>query len=275
MEGRRTPRRAAAAFWLGRRRYAALHELQQELQAARIRGEISDVVLLLEHEPVITLGRSAKLANVLFSRESLTERGVDLEETGRGGDVTFHGPGQLVGYPILDLRPDRCDLRRYVRNLAEIMTLVARDHGVEAGTVDGLIGVWVDRDNPSQWATAPWAGHLAKLGAIGVRVSRWVTMHGFALNLDVDLDWFRLIVPCGITQHPVTSVADLLGRPSRGAREVALGLDAHLAWALDQPVLAVVDLETTPDADLANTLRTRLASPAPPSTEVPDHEAVA
>jgi lipoyl(octanoyl) transferase len=164
-----------------------------------------------------------------------------------------------VGYPILDLRPDRCDLRRYVRNLAEIMTLVARDHGVEAGTVDGLVGVWVDKENPSQWATAPWAGHLAKLGAIGVRVSRWVTMHGFALNLDVDLDWFRLIVPCGISQHPVTSVADLLGCPSRGVREVALRLDGHLAWALEQPVLAVEDLEAVPEAELSATLRARVA----------------
>jgi lipoyl(octanoyl) transferase len=262
MEGRRAPRRAAAAFWLGRRRYAAIHELQQELQAARIRGELEDVVLLLEHEPVITLGRSAKLANVLFSRESLVERGVDLEDTGRGGDVTFHGPGQLVGYPILDLRPDRCDLRRYVRSLAEIMTLVARDHGIESGTVPDLIGVWVDRENPSQWATAPWAGHLAKLGAIGVRVSRWVTMHGFALNLDVDLDWFRLIVPCGISQHPVTSVADLLGRPSRGVREVALSLDRHLAWALEQPVKGVEDLAAVPDAELSALLRARVAAPS-------------
>jgi lipoyl(octanoyl) transferase len=178
--------------------------------------------------------------------------------------VTFHGPGQLVGYPILDLRPDRCDLRRYVRNLAEIMTLIARDHGIEAGTVDGLVGVWVDKENYSQWATAPWASHLAKLGAIGVRVSRWVTMHGFALNLDVDLDWFRLIVPCGISQHPVTSVADLLGKPSRGTRAVALGLDRHLTWALEQPVHPVVDLEGTADAELSAVLRSRLAAVEPP-----------
>jgi lipoyl(octanoyl) transferase len=151
-----------------------------------------------------------------------------------------------------------------VRNLAEIMTLIARDHGIEAGTVDGLVGVWVDKENYSQWATAPWASHLAKLGAIGVRVSRWVTMHGFALNLDVDLDWFRLIVPCGISQHPVTSVADLLGKPSRGTRAVALGLDRHLTWALEQPVHPVVDLEGTADAELSAVLRSRLAAVEPP-----------
>ena len=256
----RPTRRTATAFYLGRRKYGPIHELQASLQAAVIRGELSDVVLLLEHEPVVTLGRSAKQANVLFSRASLEQRGVDLEETGRGGDVTFHGPGQLVGYPIVDLRPDRCDLRRYVARLAEVMVLIARDHNVEAGTVDGLIGVWADAEEPTRWATAPWAARLSKIGAIGVRVSRWVTMHGFALNLDVDLGQFGLIVPCGISAHPVTSLRELAGG-TPGVKTVAMNLDRHLAWALDQPVSPVTDLSQLSTSELFHSIAA--AAPAP------------
>lgn len=241
----------ASAFYLGRRRYAAVHALQHELQTQRIAGTIGDVVLLLEHDPVITLGRSAKAGNVLFSKESLAARGVDLEETGRGGDVTLHAPGQLVGYPILDLKPNRCDLRKYVQRLADVMIGIARDHDVEAGTVDGLIGVWVDAKDPTRWATAPWASELAKIGAIGVRVSRWVTMHGFALNVDVDLDLFRLIVPCGISEHPVASLARVCSTPPRSVKSIAMGLARGLSWSLDQPVHDVVDLSDAPLADLA------------------------
>ena len=250
----------ASAFYLGRRRYAPIHALQADLQARRIAGTIGDVILLLEHEPVITLGRGAQAGNVLFSRESLAARGVDLEETGRGGDVTLHAPGQLVGYPILDLRPNRCDLRKYVQRLADVMIGIARDHDVEAGTVDGLIGVWVDADNPTQWATAPWAGKLSKVGAIGVRVSRWVTMHGFALNVDVDLDLFKLIVPCGIREHPVASVASVRGaNMAPDVRTIALGLATRLAWSLDQPVATVIDLSEVCAADLASEIL-RIAS---------------
>lgn len=236
----------ARAFYLGRRRYAPIHALQTRLMEARRDGELRrDLVLLLEHDPVVTLGRAAKTANVLFTAEALAARGVDLEETGRGGDVTFHGPGQLVGYPIIDLRPDRCDLRRYVRSLCELMIRVARDHHVEAGTVDGLVGVWVDADRPSEWASAAWARSLAKIGAVGVRVSRWVTMHGFALNLDVDLRHFGLIVPCGIKEHPVTSLAQLSGS-ARAVPEVALSLAPHLAAALELEVEPVADLSQLP-----------------------------
>ena len=253
--------RHARAFFLGRRRYAPIHALQQRLLDARRAGEVGDVVLLLEHAPVITLGRSAHATNVLASPEALKKLGVDLEDTGRGGDVTLHAPGQLVGYPILDLRPDRCDLRRYVRQLAEVMILIARDHGVEAGTVDGMIGVWVDRERPDEWATAAWARTLAKVGAIGVRVSRWVTMHGFALNLDIDLSAFGLIVPCGIADHPVASLATLTGR-STSVRAVALGAHVHLSRALETSVPDVVDLAALDDDALWSAITTPVERPA-------------
>ena len=241
-------RSPARAVWLGRRRYAPIHALQLRLVEARREGTTGDVILLVEHERVVTLGRAADPANVLFSRELLAARGVDLVETGRGGDVTYHGPGQLVAYPILDLNPDRCDVRRYVRALAETMISLARDHHVEAGVVDGMIGVWADPGAPTQWAGSAWAHHLAKLGAIGVRLSRWITMHGFALNLTTDLADFDLIVPCGIRDHGVTSIQALTGRAPL-VRDVALASPAHFARALQQPVADVEDLAHAADLD--------------------------
>jgi lipoyl(octanoyl) transferase len=238
----------ARAVWLGRRRYEPIHALQHRLVEARREGATGDVILLVEHDPVVTLGRAADSTNVLFTAEALAARGVDLVETGRGGDVTYHGPGQLVAYPILDLNPDRCDVRRYVRALAETMISVARDHHVEAGVVDGMIGVWADRAAPHEWAGAEWAREIAKLGAIGVRLSRWITMHGLAINLTTDLQAFDLIVPCGIREYSVTSIEALTGR-APSVRDVALSMPAHFTRALGQPVSDVEDLASEPDLE--------------------------
>jgi lipoyl(octanoyl) transferase len=174
-------------------------ELQAQLVDARKADRIPDQLLLLQHPDVITLGvRSANdRSHLLAGPETLAREGVELFETGRGGDVTFHGPGQLVGYPIVNLNPDRRDVHRYVRDLEEVLIHVAAHFGIEAARQPGLTGVWVgDR----------------KLAAIGVRISRWVTSHGFALNVTTDLSRFDLIVPCGISGKGVTSLAELLGR---------------------------------------------------------------
>src|SRR5271170_1371576 len=147
--------RALTAHWLGRVRYAEAHALQERLVAARVRGEVGDTLLLLEHEPVVTLGREAHAENVLVPRAELERRGVDVVETGRGGDVTYHAPGQLVAYPIFDLHPDRLDVRRYVRDLARVMIDLAACYGVGASFIEGdakLVGVWADQDSPRNWS---------------------------------------------------------------------------------------------------------------------------
>ncbi|MBI3206771.1 MAG: lipoyl(octanoyl) transferase LipB [Myxococcales bacterium] len=238
-------RRPLHGRWLGRRRYEEVHQLQKRLHAARQADEIPDTVLLLEHEPVITLGRGAKSENVLAPRELLATAGVDLVETGRGGDVTLHAPGQLVCYPIVSLSPDRQDVRRYVADLAETMRRLAARHGISAGPVEGLIGVWVDKKSPTEFRGPSGALHLAKLGAIGVRISRWVTMHGFAFNLTTDLELFGMIVPCGITQHGVTSVQDLTGETPEVETEARHALDL-LADVLGGEVASFDDRSTVP-----------------------------
>ena len=182
---------------LGRVRYAEGLSLQEEMVAARQEGLGSDTLLLLEHPPVVTLGRGADAAHLLLSREEMARRGVEVHETTRGGDVTYHGPGQLVGYPILRLPPDLQDLHRLLRTMEEALIAAAREFGIEAGRVERLTGVWVGRE---------------KLAAIGMRVARWVTSHGFALNVSRDLSGFDLIVPCGIRGRGVTSLSRLLGR---------------------------------------------------------------
>jgi len=182
--------------------YARALELQRDLVERRKRGEIADRLLLLEHPDVITLGVRTRNArtHVLETDEGLAAQGVELFETGRGGDVTYHGPGQLVGYPILDLNPHRRDVHRYVRDLEAVLIQAVASFGITAGRVPGLTGIWVDAPDGQ-----------AKLAAIGVRISRWVTSHGFALNVNTDLSRFGLIVPCGITDRGVTSMERLLG----------------------------------------------------------------
>ena len=188
---------------LGRIEYQDALDLQQTLVEQRKRGEIGDQLLLLEHPDVITLGVKTRhdRSHVLETEASLAAKGVALFETGRGGDVTYHGPGQLVGYPILDLKPERCDVHRYVRDLEDALIRAAAEFGISAGRVPGLTGIWVGPD-----------GREDKLAAIGVRISRWVTSHGFALNVNTDLSRFGLIVPCGIVGRGVTSMQRLLGR---------------------------------------------------------------
>jgi lipoyl(octanoyl) transferase len=213
--------RRLRAVWLGRRRYEPVHVLQQALHEARKRGEIGDTLLLLEHEPVITLGRGASEDNVLLSPEALRARGIELCRTGRGGDVTWHGPGQLVGYPIVDLAPDRCDVRKYVRDLLEVMIGLAAAHGIGAGRLERHVGVWVDRASPGHWPGERAARAPAKLGAVGVRLSRWVTMHGFAFNTQTEFDAFSVIVPCGIREFGVTSL-QALGVKAPGPEQLSL-----------------------------------------------------
>lgn len=211
MSETRTAERDVRAVWLGTMPYDEAHELQKALVTARIAGAIPDVLLLLEHPPVVTLGRGAKEGNVLRTEDELGALGASLHETGRGGDATVHNPGQLVAYPIFDLKPDRCDVRRYVRDLARVMIALAKDHNVEARLLAEYIGIWVNLDSPQAWNCEDPArpAHMAKLGAIGVRLSRWVTMHGFALNVANDLSLFGSIVPCGIREHGVTSLEKL------------------------------------------------------------------
>jgi lipoyl(octanoyl) transferase len=189
---------------LGRVAYADGLALQQALVDERRAGTIGDTLLLLEHPPVITLGARSRhgLTNVVAPREVLDAAGIEVHDTGRGGDVTYHGPGQLVGYPILDLRPDRQDVHRYVRDLEEALIRAVGTFGVAGRRVPGLSGVWVGAD-----------GREEKVAAIGVRISRWITSHGFALNVNTDLTHFRLIVPCGIADRGVTSLARLTGKP--------------------------------------------------------------
>jgi lipoyl(octanoyl) transferase len=214
------PGRALVVRRLGRISYAEGLDVQAQLVAERQAGQIPDTLLLLEHEPVFTLGRNARPENMLFSAESLRERGYDVFETGRGGDVTYHGPGQIVGYPILDLNPDRRDVHRYVRDLEEVMIRTCADYGIVAGRIAGLTGAWVGD---------------AKVGAIGVRIARWVTSHGFALNVCTDLSPFDLIVPCGIRGRGVTSLERLVGQPV-SVDEATTGLAGHFADVFERRI---------------------------------------
>jgi len=217
-----------ALLWVadvGRLPYGEAVALQERLHAARLAGRIPDVLLLLEHPPVITLGRGAHAENLLVDAAALAARGVEVHEAARGGDVTYHGPGQLVGYPIVDLNPRGRDVHSYLRDVEEALILALSRWGIEAGREAGLTGVWVGRE---------------KVAAIGIGVRRWITWHGFALNVSADLDPFGLIVPCGIRDRGVTSLARLLGRDvaSAEAREVVTGAFAQTFRADPMPVSA-------------------------------------
>lgn len=207
---------------LGTLDYSSALQLQQRLVPLRKDGTIGDVLLLLEHAPVITLGRNAKSVNVLASREELAQQGVELFECDRGGDVTFHGPGQLVAYPIFDLSgfPSADRTRKsmgaieFVRRLEEVLIQVCGRFGIDTARIAGLTGVW----------TCSNASEQAKIAAIGIHVSRAVTSHGFALNVNTNLNYFRLIVPCGIASRPVTSIQNEIGQivPMPEVEEVAV-----------------------------------------------------
>lgn len=201
--------------------YADALTLQRALVEERRAGRVGDLLLLVEHPPVLTLGvrGDGGRSHILVTPEALAARGIDVYETGRGGDITYHGPGQIVGYPILDLKPDRCDVHRYVRDLEEVLIRVALGYGIEARRVAGQTGVWVGRE---------------KLAAIGVRISRWITSHGFALNVRTDLGPFELIVPCGIPDKGVTSLARL-GCPATGA-EVETAIISEFEHVFDTRV---------------------------------------
>jgi lipoyl(octanoyl) transferase len=209
---------------LGRVPYADALALQRSLVDERRAGAIPDTLLLVEHPHVLTLGvrGDGGRSHILATDELLASRGIEVHETGRGGDITYHGPGQIVGYPIIDLQPDRRDVHRYVRDLETVLIRTASDYGIAAGRVAGLTGVWVGND---------------KLAAIGVRIARWITSHGFALNVATDLDHFALIVPCGIAGRGVTSLSRLLDRPIDGA-EVENRIIEHFSNLFEMNVLA-------------------------------------
>jgi lipoyl(octanoyl) transferase len=199
----------------GRMDYRAALALQARLVEERKRGEIADQLVLLEHPHVITLGRNGHMENLLASEEVLRRSGIAFHATDRGGDITYHGPGQLVGYPILDLRGWKRDVGAYVRAIEQVLIDTVGDFGVVAGRVAGMTGVWVDGK---------------KIAAIGVHISRWVTSHGFALNVNTDLSYFQYIVPCGLSR-PVTSLADL--GVCADLREVAERLARHFGRVFD------------------------------------------
>ena len=258
---------------LGQVDYATSLRLQQQLVSLRKDEKIGDVLLLLEHSPVITLGRNAKAANVIASPELLAQRGVELCECDRGGDVTFHGPGQIVGYPIFDLRgftmPDgrRLGVVEFVRRLEEVLIRTCADFAIPTKRVPGLTGVWTDAgtstDHAATAASAVRPSEArpskpeAKIAAIGVHISRFVTSHGFALNINTDLSYFNLIIPCGITTKPVTSMQRELGKPL-DLNAVAESISRNFGVVFQSQMLWVETL----DALLGATVGVPMKSPA-------------
>ncbi len=201
---------------LGRIGYAQAFELQRSLVEQRKRGEIADQLLIIEHPHVVTMGRNGHEENVLASPEMLERAGIEFHRTDRGGDVTYHGPGQIVGYPILDLREWKRDVVGYVRGIEQVLIDSLREFSIQARRLQGATGVWTD---------------AGKIAAIGVHISRWVTSHGFALNVDTDLSYFRYIVPCGLTK-PVTSMRALGSQASRA--EVIAALERNFGYVFNK-----------------------------------------
>jgi len=259
---------------LGTLDYTTGLRLQQRLVELRKEDRIGDVLLLLEHTPVITLGRNAKQKNIVASLELLAQRGVEVFECDRGGDVTFHGPGQLIGYPVFDLRaiatPDgkRKTLGAidYVRRLEEVLIRTCADYGIPTTRICGLTGVWTTKEALSSPAESrdlafssgvdQEANSEAKIAAIGVHISRAVTSHGFALNVNTDLDYFNLIIPCGITTKPVTSMAKELGR-KLSLDEVAHSISRNFGTVFGSQMLWLENL----DALLQNSVGVPLKVP--------------
>ena len=244
MEGKQLPQ-AAKICWVvdqGLISYAPAYELQRQLVAARKGQVIPDVLLLCEHPPVITLGRNGTRNNLRASGELLCAKNVEFHRSDRGGDITYHGPGQIVGYPILDLTEHRRDIGWYVTQLEEVMIRATADFGLSAKRVDGQHGAWLDTARGEE-----------KLGALGVHLSRWVTSHGFAYNVSTDLSGFDLIVPCGISGKGVTSLERALGRRAL-LEEVRDRLVAHFAEVFS------LEITKTSSEQLAETLRTAPAT---------------
>jgi lipoyl(octanoyl) transferase len=244
VEGKQLPQ-AAKICWVvdqGLISYVPAYELQRQLVAARKGQVIPDVLLLCEHPPVITLGRNGTRNNLRASSELLCAKNVEFHRSDRGGDITYHGPGQIVGYPILDLTEHRRDIGWYVTQLEEVMIRATSDFGLSAKRVDGQHGAWLDTARGEE-----------KLGALGVHLSRWVTSHGFAYNVSTDLSGFDLIVPCGISGKGVTSLERALGRRAL-LEEVRDRLVAHFAEVFS------LEITKTSSEQLAETLRTAPAT---------------
>jgi lipoyl(octanoyl) transferase len=287
-------------LYLGRVDYGVALRLQQELVALRTAGRVGNVLVLLEHPPVLTLGRNARRANVLASDELLAARGVTLYEINRGGDVTYHGPGQLVGYPIFDLRSlrnakgARLGPVDFVRLMEEALIRLCGEFGVATGRICGLTGVWVGGLSPSpaddrllDESPAGAAKNAAmgerKIAAIGIHVARGVTSHGFAFNTTTNLDDFRLIVPCGITDRSVTSLAREIAAPPPSLQDLAHRVAGQFGAVFGEPVEALENLaalraqaENAPAKGPENPTRgdASSANPAPefPAQGLPEHE---
>lgn len=239
-------------LYLGRVAYDESLRLQEELAALRLEGRMENVLLLLEHPPVLTLGRNARRENVLASDEVLASRGVTLHEINRGGDVTYHGPGQLVGYPIFDLRSlhnangGRLGPVDFVRMMEEALIRLCGVYGVRAGRIAGLTGVWCGLHGSEETGTSAGSrGKERKIGAIGIHVARGITSHGFAFNVRTDLRDFQLINPCGITDKPVTSLEREIpeGVILPGLEEIAHQAARQFGQVFGQHVLALESLD--------------------------------